>query len=97
MRTKERLAAVLGDAGLGTMQQKAAAGYYDDFESPLATPIVQLVTDLRMEGRDDLAARAMNGEWDSTREEGEAWFKSHRGRKVVADLMRRHGGGQVGQ
>ena len=93
--TKERLAAALGEAGLSVMQQRAAAGYYDDFESPLATPIIQLVTDLRAAGREDLAKLAMNGEWDSTREESQAWAKRNQDNAAVAALLKR--GGQLGQ
>lgn len=75
MRTKERLAQVLHAVGLFAMEGKAREGYYDDVESPLATPIVQLVTDLRALGRDDLAGRAISGEWDATKEEGNDWFQ----------------------
>ena len=72
-RTKERLAQVLHAHGLLEMEEKSRAGYYDDFESPLATPIMQLVEDLRAAGQDKLALRAMHGEWDASREEAEAW------------------------
>lgn len=70
--TAEKLAQVLHAAGLFEMEKKARGGYYDDFRSPLATPIVQLVNDLRAAGQHDLAHRAMNGEWDGTKEEAEA-------------------------
>lgn len=73
--TSERLAQVLHAEGLLEMESKARAGYYDDYMSPLATPIVQLVKDLSAVNREDLAKRAMNGEWDGTREEAEAWMK----------------------
>lgn len=78
LSTSERLAQVLHAAGLLEMESKARAGYYDDYRSPLATPIVQLVKDLSAVNRRDLAERAMNGEWDGTREEGEAWMKEQR-------------------
>lgn len=90
--TRERLAAALGEAGLSVMQQRAAAGYYDDFESPLATPIIQLVADLREAGREDLAQRAINGEWDCTPEESQAWAESADGQAVIKELIK--GGGQ---
>ena len=73
--TSERLARALEGAGLYEMAKKARTGYYDDFRSPLATPIVQLVQDLRAHGKHDLARRAMNGEFDATREEAEAWYE----------------------
>lgn len=74
--TSDRLAKVLEEHGLLDMAAKARAGYYDDYRSPLATPIVQLVKDLSAVNRKDLAERAMAGEWDGTRDEGEAWFRS---------------------
>lgn len=76
MKTKERLAGVLRDADLIEMADKATNGFYDDFESENATPIIQLVADLQKAGRLDLADRAKNGEWDGTKEEAEAWAKS---------------------
>ena len=75
MKTKEKLAQVLRSEGLFDLEKKAREGYYDDFESPLATPIVQLVHDLRERDREDLAVRAINGEWDGTLEEAEEWYK----------------------
>lgn len=64
MKAKERLAAALSEAGLVEMSERAAAGYYADFESPLATPIMQLVRDLQAVGAHDLAKRAMEGDFD---------------------------------
>ena len=78
--TKEKLAQVLHAAGLFTMEAKARSGYYDDFESPIAAPITRLIFDLRAAGKYNLATRAMNGEWDGTREEGERWFEKFRQR-----------------
>lgn len=82
MRTKERLAQVLREAKLAKMAALAAQGYYDDFESPLATPIMQLVRDLEAANRPDLAWQAKNGEWDATKEEAEEWFERE-GRKLL--------------
>jgi hypothetical protein len=75
LRTKERLAQVLHAAGLFDMEKAARAGRYDDYEGTTATPIVDLVNDLKALGQHDLAARAMKGEWDGTKEEGEEWFQ----------------------
>ena len=74
-QTSERLAQVLHAAGLRDMEAKARSGYYDDYRSPLATPIVQLVRDLEAQGQHDLAKRAMSGEFDGSREEAEEWFQ----------------------
>jgi len=75
LRTKERLAQVLHAAGLFEMEKAARAGRYDDYEGESATPIVDLVHDLQAAGKSDLAARAMNGEFDATKEEAEAWYE----------------------
>ena len=72
--TKQKLAAVLRERGLTVMARRAERGYYDDYESDLVAPINQLVADLRAHGAEDLAKRAIDGEWDGSREEGEAWF-----------------------
>lgn len=91
--TKERLAQVLHAAVLFDMEKAARSGHYDDFESDIATPIVQLVADLRAVGREDLARRAMDGEWDGTKEESEAWARSAEGKKAIKSLTK----GQLGQ
>lgn len=77
MKTKERLAKVLTEAGLHDLALRAADGLYDDYESSSATPILDLVTDLLRAGRSDLAARAKHGEWDGTPEEAEAWIRKN--------------------
>lgn len=75
MRTKDKLAQALREAGAPeTMVNKALAGSYDDYESDSATPIVDLVNDATSYGLTTLAGRAMNGDFDSTREEARAWF-----------------------
>ena len=75
MSTKERLAAVLREAGLLVLAEEAELGRYDDYESDSATPIVDLVGALRACSREDLAQRAIGGEWDGTAEEARAWFE----------------------
>lgn len=73
--TKMRLAAVLREHGLHQMAEQAEFGRYDDFESESASPISDLVLDLRARGFKGLAKRAMNGEWDGTLEESRAWYE----------------------
>lgn len=76
MSTKEKLVAALTEAGAPeSVINKARVGYYDDFESTIATPIMSLVSDLQAAGLNELAARAMNGDFDSTKEEAEAWYQ----------------------
>jgi hypothetical protein len=81
LATKEKLARALierkgsaYDPRVDAMIKKARLGLYDDFESELETPIMHLVSDLKIVGYEDLAERAMNGEFDSTYEEAEAWM-----------------------
>lgn len=88
--TKFKLAAAIRQAApdgrLEDMARKAEAGHYDDFESELEAPCVTLVRDLRAAGAEDLAKRAMNGEWDGTKEEAEAWARSKDGQETLSRL-----------
>lgn len=88
MKTKEKLAQVLHSRGLFGMERAAREGRYDDFESEEATPIGDLVEHLRGHGHDDLAIRAMDGEWDCTPEEADAWSKSEEGRELLREVER---------
>jgi len=90
MHTKDRLAQALQKID-PAMAEAAAAGYYDDFLSPLATPIYQLVTDLRKVGTPEalvLAGRAIDGEFDATKEESAAWAASPEGVETFGKLLR---------
>lgn len=78
--TKERLARDIEalardnkDPELSPMIRKAREGYYDDYESPLATPSVQLVADFRRMGYEGMARKAIGGRWDGTKAESDAW------------------------
>lgn len=101
MHTKDILADELRKIGLTTMAEKAATGYYHDFLSPLSTPCLQLAHDLktfaeapslseprRLEVR-TLLARHMNGEFDASKEESEAWAASQEGQETFGALMPR--------
>lgn len=80
--TKERLAQAI-EARLGKeynplvtrIIMRARLGVYDEFESDIASPISQLVHDLRAVGFDDMAQRAIEGDFDCTEEEGQAWMQ----------------------
>lgn len=75
MSTKLRLARVLRESGAPEeMVRRAVRGAYDDYDSLSATPIMDLVRDCQHHNLTDIAKRAMNGEFDATREEGEAWL-----------------------
>lgn len=89
--TTERLARALEEREnprLAAMIVRAREGYYDDYLSPLATPIIHLVQDLRQNGEHELAGRAMQGEFDGTKEEAEAWAQSPEGREVFEEFGR---------
>jgi hypothetical protein len=65
MSAKEKLAEALTRAGASPeMVAYARRGGYADFESVSATPIMDLVNDCRVAGLNDIARRAMNGEFD---------------------------------
>lgn len=88
IRTRERLAQVLHAEVLFDLERRARAGEFDDFESDSATPIGDLVAALRAAGKDGLALRAMEGEWDGSPDEAEEWIRSPEGRAVVAELAK---------
>lgn len=76
MSTKERLATKLeASSAPEWMVTNARNGMYDDFESVSATPIGQLVSDCRKAGLEQLAQRAINGEFDASEAEAEAWYE----------------------
>lgn len=82
MPTKERLAQAIeqraGDEKSGRVRRmiaKARAGHYDEFESELAFPLTQLVNDLRAVHFDDLTQRTIDGEFDASDEEADAWYQ----------------------
>lgn len=83
MSTKERLAKELeANSAPDWMIKNARNGQYDDFESSNATPIGQLVTDCRKAGLGALAQRAIDGEFDSTKEEADAWYQRE-GKNII--------------
>lgn len=73
--TKERLARALESAKApAEMITEARAGRYDDYESGSATPISDLIRHAIHFGLSGIAAMAMDGQFDGTAEEAEAWF-----------------------
>jgi hypothetical protein len=88
--TKDILAAELRKIGLNDMADKAAAGYYHDFLSPLATPCVQLAKDLAAVGTYQALAlreRHLNGEFDASKEESDAWAQGPEGKAAFNQLI----------
>lgn len=97
--TADRLADEL--AAIGCPAEMVAVtrfGYYDEYRSPLAMPLVQLVADLGVlarsrdvtaEAREKitaLAERVKAGEFDGTRAESDAWGRSPEGLETFADF-----------
>ncbi len=88
MDTKEKLAIALEEERAPkSMIQRAREGYYDDFLSPLAMPIHQLVSDARRYNLKRIAKRAMNGDFDATKEESDAWAASEEGQQTLREFM----------
>ena len=85
MKTKDRLAR---DLKLFNAPEKmieyAKNGFYDDYESPIATPIIRLVQDCLENGINEIAERAKNGEYDATKEESDTWFNTE-GKRYLDD------------
>lgn len=87
--TTERLARALEAVDApAEMITRARAGYYDDYKSPLAMPETQLLADARAAGLETIAQGVLNGEWDATKEESDAWAASPDGQATFAELLR---------
>lgn len=89
--TKDILAGELEKAGLAHMAEKARNGWYHDFLSPLATPCLQLAQDLFDAGTPEallIRSRHLNGEFDATNDESEAWAKSEEGQDAFSLLLK---------
>jgi predicted short-subunit dehydrogenase-like oxidoreductase (DUF2520 family) len=98
MHTKDQLAAALREVGLDAMADKAATGYYHDFLSPLDLPEMQLAHDLaqamnqnpRQSGEiGALRRRVINGDFDASAEESDAWSESEEGQEAMRYLERK--------
>lgn len=89
MHTKDFLAQELRKAGLNDMADRAATGYYHDFLSPLDMPCMQLAEDLAKAGTPEALAirkRHLNGEFDASKEESDAWAASADGQAAINSL-----------
>jgi hypothetical protein len=88
--TRWKLACALVAAELYDMADRAVSGWYDDYLSPLDTPIMQLVNDLQQAGTPDamlVREQVIAGEFDATPEEANTWAKSPEGRETFASLL----------
>ena len=86
--TTDFLARVLTDEGAPEwMVSYARDGHYDDFKSPLAMPEHQLLADARENDLPLIAECVMQGVFDSTKAESDAWAKSPEGQEVFRELL----------
>lgn len=90
MTTVAKLVAALTAAGApADMVERARSGYYHDYLSPLPAPIIQLVIDSRLAGLHGIATRAIDGEFDATKEESDEWAASPEGQAAFRALLGR--------
>lgn len=97
--TKDKLAAALREVGLNDMADRAAKAWYDDYLSPLDSPITTLADDLAVEvSKADVHARphilalrkrVIDGDFDATAEESDAWAQSPEGQETMKLLLRK--------
>jgi hypothetical protein len=88
--TRWKLAAALVAAELYDMADRAVVGWYDDYLSPLATPITELVNDLQKAGTPAamlIREQVLEGDFDSTAEEAQAWAASPEGREAFKSFL----------
>jgi len=75
--TRAKLVKRLTGAGAPDfMIRNAENGYYDDYESSIAGPVIRLISDCMEYDLLDVAEEAKYGEFDSTSEETEEYLKS---------------------
>lgn len=88
--TKEKLAQALeelGDRKLKHVIKRAREGYYDDYESPLPLPEVELFKEMHARGYIDFCDRITKGEFDGTKEEADRWANSLDGMEAMDDPL----------
>lgn len=86
--TSETLALALEEAGAPPdMIRRAREDYYHDFQSPLAMPEMQLLADARHHGLTSIAEGVMEGRWDASKEESDAWAASPDGQATFRELV----------
>lgn len=97
MHTKDMLADELLQLGLIDMSLQARGGYYHDFLSPLDTPELQLCEDLAIAAHKlpdrrgailTLRQRVINGDFDASNEESEAWAELEEGQETFRNLIK---------
>ncbi len=74
------------DDRLDEIIELAKTGFYDDYRTPIAMPIHQLVMDLEEAGFLGLARMAKDGQWDAEPWEGEEWMKTEGHKLLMEDV-----------
>ena len=98
--TTAKLARALREAGApDLMVSRAAQGYYHDYLSPLTFPELQLAKDLAGQAARhppgsakavalrQLRQRVINGDFDASKAESDAWAASPEGQQAFRDLL----------
>lgn len=76
--TKVRLGRELRAIGLTDLATEAERGVFDDYESSMAFPLINLVHRLGEAGTPEAAAlaeRVKDGDFDGTKDEADAWAR----------------------
>lgn len=66
---------------------RARSGAFHDYDSPSAFPISDLIQAARAVGLDRIVSAAMNGAFDATAAEAEAWAASDEGQAAFRELI----------
>lgn len=86
--SSEQLAQALEAAGAPSFMVTAARDdFYHDFKSPLAMPEMQLLVDARKHGLTTIAEGVVEGRWDATKAESDAWAASPEGQETFRELL----------
>lgn len=86
--SSEKLAQALEAEGAPAyMVSLAREDHYHDFKSPLAMPEMQLLADAREHGLTVIVEGVMEGVWDATKAESDAWAASPEGQATFAELL----------
>lgn len=91
LHTNEKLARVLearNNPALKGMVKLARKGYFHDFESPLVMPDLKLREMLLKRGEVRLAERVVEGDFDATKEEADAWAQSPEGLETFSKMIK---------
>jgi hypothetical protein len=94
--TKDRLAEALRKCGLKEMAEMAEKGRYDEFSSDLDLPLTTLVSELYNASMGNnakdlilkLRQDVIDGKYDATKEESDAWAKSPEGQEAFQGLIK---------